>query len=147
MWHLSILGNQVAWPAHASFLEKASGKRLSWLACSSLGQALCWPCGSASLGRDRYARGTGSFFLTNILRHQHSKSHLNSIKLWNARSQAGDGGVTRPDKDAQFEVAVAGSASNLAVAGSAANLKHPRLEASDFVFVRTLLETRGSFND
>ena len=55
--------------------------------------------------------------------------------------------MTRPDKDAQFEVAVAGSASNLAVAGSAANLKHPRLEASDFVFVRTLLETRGSFND
>ena len=139
--------NRVAWSARASFLEKASGKRLSWLACSSVGQALCWPCASCSVGRDRFARGTGSFFLTNLLRHQRSKSHLNSIELWNARSQAGDDGVTRPDKDAQFEVAVAGSASNLAVAGSAANLKHPRLEASDFVFVRTLLETRGSFND
>ena len=139
--------NRVAWSARASFLEKASGKRLSWLACSSVGQALCWPCASCSVGRDRFARGTGTFYLTNLLRHQRSKSHLNSIELWNARSQAGDDGVTRPDKDAQFEVAVAGPASNLKVAGSAANLKHPRLEALDFVFVRTLLETRGSFNN
>ena len=128
--------NRVAWSARASFLEKASGKRLSWLACSSWGQALCWPCGSGNLGRDRFAHGNGSFNFSSIKRHQSSQSHLNSIKLWNARSQAGDGGVTRPDNDAQFEEAVA---------GSAAHLPHPRLEASGFVFVRTLLETRGSF--
>ena len=69
--------HRVAWSARASFLDKASGKRLSWLACSSVGQALCWPCASCSVGRDRFARGTGSFFLTNLLRHQRSKSHLN----------------------------------------------------------------------
>ena len=68
--------NRVAWSARASFLEKASGKRLSWLACSSVGQALCWPCASCSVGRDRFARGTGSFFLTNLLRHQRSKVPL-----------------------------------------------------------------------
>ena len=105
----------MAWSARASFLEKASGKRLSWLACSPVGQALCWPCASCDVGRDRFVRGTGSFYLTNILRHQRSKSHLNSIELWNARSQAGDDGVTRPDKDTQEEVGVAGSASNFAL--------------------------------
>ena len=134
--------NRVAWSARASFLEKASGTRLTWLACGSVGQAMCWLCGSCSVGRDRYARGNGAWLYTNILRHRLTKSHLKSIELWNARSQAGDEGVTRLDKDAQFEVAVAGPASNLKVAGSAANLKHPRLEALDFVFVRTLLETR-----
>ena len=139
--------NRVAWSARASFLEKASGKRLSWLACSSVGQALCWPCASCSVGRDRFARGTGRFKHSNLLRHQRSKSHLNSIKLWNARSQAGDDGVTRPDNDAQFEGAVAGSAANLNAAGTAANLTHPRLEASDFVCVRTLLETRCAFRN
>ena len=68
---------------------------------------------------DRFARGAASFHLRGLLRHQRSRSHLNSIELWNARSQAGDDGVIRPDKDAQFEVAVAGSAANFRAAGLA----------------------------
>ena len=134
--------NRASWSARASFLDEASGKKLTWLACSTVGGALCWPCSSSGVGRDRYARGVGGFKLSNLLRHQRSASHLSAVRLWNARAKAGVEEATRP------AVAAAGSAASpeVAAAGSAASPEHPRLEASDFVFVRTLLQTRGSFS-
>ena len=81
--------------------------------------------------------------MAHLLRHQRSESHLRAARLWNARAKAGVEGATRPADNAHKEVAAAGSAASpeVAAAGSAASPEHPRLEAADFVCVRTRLQT------
>ena len=81
--------NRASWPTRASFLDEASGKKLTWLACSTVGKALCWPCSSSGVARDRFACGVGGFHFANLLRHQRSQSHLHAVRLWNARAKAG----------------------------------------------------------
>ena len=140
--------HRASWSGRMSFLDEATGKKLTWLACSTVGKALCWPCSSSGVGRGTFAHGVGGFDVANLLRHQRSQSHLHAVRLWNARAKAGVEGATRPADNANKEVAAAGSAASpkVAAAGSAASPKRPRLEASEFVFARTLLQTRGSFN-
>ncbi len=98
-------------------------------------QALCWVCAKSGVGRDRYALGLGSFLLRNIRRHQNRCSaHKLAIERWNARATCeghSKGSETAASTKQPLEITVTKAL--------------PGFPPSHVLFLRTLLETRGSF--
>ncbi len=100
-------------------------------------QALCWVCSKSGLGRDRYAAGLGSLALRNILRHPKSKTHGEAIRLWIEQAKGSAGDSSKPVEPA------------VALQPPTVTLTKPQqsFEAAQFLFLRTMLETQGAFNE
>ncbi len=130
-----VCKNLFTWSLRFAYEDKATGQKLPWIACSKLGKALCLPCSESGAGRCEIALGLGLFKYCNLQRHEKAESHKRAVLLVQERGK---------QEAAQCYSTVRESARE------EVKITHEmpaRLTAGQFVLLRVMVETRGSFRD
>ena len=96
---------------------------------------MCLPCRDCIRGRDRFARGTAKFRLTDIMHHAKTSSSAHSIEAMNKKDRELDYGCEQIHRGQAQELRCS-SASVVA-----------QQDFSSIMFARVLVETRGSVSN
>ena len=97
-------------------------------------QALCIPCSETGVGRGLIAMGRGRFHYGNLMRHEKRKSHKRAVYLMQERA-----------KEETLQCYTTNQESAPVRKVKTIEEIPQTLTSCDFLFMRLLLETRGSF--